>query len=194
MNEETTPLTPEDIFQLVTIDKVKNQKVRIELKDSNGEVVPIHSAVEGLIGYMKEQFPIADCALVSQIYPLLSQALVAGLGRLVGIEGCAYYLMNDLTKTCFLDMMALSFLLLKYIQQKNLKIFTITEPITEVERQLLEAKVKEVGHKVTLSEFVGMNPKDILRELQKELDPEEIKEILGEKKDDILNSSAATKN
>lgn len=182
-------VSPEKVFSLNLIDLKRGVRVKVELQDENNEVFPLYQIAEELIKYIDNEVTRDESILVKQIYPLMSQLLISGLGRLFGIEATGYMLNNELIKTSLIEMMSLSFILLKYMQQKKLTMVTTTEPISEGDKQMLILRSQKIAHQNTISGFIGMNPKDILKELYQngELTESDLESFMQERIDDSKN-------
>ena len=49
-------MSPEDIFKMVTINRQKMTKVRVELRDEEEDVIELVDVVIELLGYLKDKF------------------------------------------------------------------------------------------------------------------------------------------
>lgn len=177
-------MTPEEVFSLVMINKKRMVKTRIELKDEQGEVIPLHEVVADLLAFMKTKLEASEeSQLADQIYPMMGQVLVSGLGRLIGIPLTGFYLASDLAKTSFMHMMSVSFLMLKYVQEKKLTIIAVEEPVEAEELASVERKSK-ANSLAMMGAMSGMSYKDILKELvdKGELTQEDLQTMLDKDK------------
>ena len=114
--------------------------------------------------------------------PLMAQSVVSGLGRMLGIQHTAFYLANETSRIALINMMAIAFLLLKYIQQNELTIQTFEEEIAEEEIEEIERKAS-ASSTATMGALLGIDPKTILENLV------EKGEITQEDLDSILNGN-----
>lgn len=179
-------LTPEEIFKMVTLDKRKGVSRTIELKDEENDVVLVPEVIEGLLLYMKDKMENEkDSDLVSQIMPLMSQSLVSGLGRLIGIRETGILLSDEVVRFSLIQMMSMSLLLLKFIQKEGLKIYTLEEKITEEEYEDIQRRSKAISTTIMAS-TMGINPQDMLNQLLKQgkITKEDIEKMTGEINDD----------
>lgn len=178
-------ITPEDIFKMVHINKARGKAISVELKDETGDAVEVADIVEQLLDYMKEKLEDEEESdFTGQIVPLMAQAMASGLSRMVGISHTAMYLTNDQLRTSIVHMMSMSMLLLKIIQDKNLKIYSMEEDITVEEIEDLQRKARAGGAAV-IGSMMGSNPEDILKQLLNDgkISKQDLQELLGEKKD-----------
>jgi hypothetical protein len=183
-NEYGDTMTPEEVFSMVMINKRRLVKTTIELRDEHGETIPLHEVIADLLEYMKDKLKSEEVnQMADQIFPMMGQALVSGLGRLIGNSATAYYLANEVSRLSFIQMMCLSFLLLKYVQEKKLTIFAVDEPVSETEVESVQRKSK-ANSLAMMGHMMGMSYKDILRELvdKGELTDDDLSDILREKK------------
>lgn len=182
----TDGMTPEEVFSMVMINKKRLVKTKIELRDEHGETIQLHEVIADLLEYMKDKMKADEVnQMADQIFPMMGQALVSGLGRLIGNDATAYYLANEVSRISFIQMMCLSFLLLKYVQEKKLTLFAIDEPVTEEEVESVQRRSK-ANSLAMMGHMMGMSYKDILKELvdKGELTENDLSDILNEKKTD----------
>lgn len=165
--EDPDQLTPEEVFAMVTLNRVKKCKVHVELRDENGDTVSLPNTISSLLDYINDKMKVdghESNQFVDQIFPLMSQSIVSGLGRMLGIHQTAFMITNDATKTGILYMMCVAFLLLKFVQNNNLKIHTYEEPISDEELESIERKA-EANKAITMGAMAGMEPQEILKQL-----------------------------
>jgi hypothetical protein len=119
-----------------------------------------------------------------QIFPLVSQATVSTLGRLVGINTTAFYLANDNTRIAIIYSMGMAFLLLKYVQKHNLTINTFEESVSDEEIETIERK-SEANKAAMISAVMGEDPKEVLQKLLEDgrITEQDLTDMLGGKKD-----------
>ena len=186
LRDNPDDITPEDIFKMVMVNKLRKIKVKVELRDKDGDKVELADIVTELIKYMKEQMGDENGNQFSdQILPLVSESLVSTLGRMLGIQVTAFYLSNDTTRTALLWSMAMAFLILKYVQKHGLIIHTMEEAITDEEIEEIERR-SEANRVATLGAMLGENPRDILQKLLDEgkITSEDLEALMnGEGKD-----------
>lgn len=177
-------LAPEDVFSMVMINKIKKTKVKVELQDKDGDVVSLSEVITELLRYMNEKMKDENGnQFADQIFPLVSQATVSTLGRLVGINSTAFYLSNDGTRTAIIYSMAMAFLLLKYVQKHNLTINTFEEQVSEDEIEAIERKA-EANKAAMLGAIMGEDPKQVLQKLMEDgrITEQDLEDMLGGKK------------
>lgn len=187
MDEEGNHLTPEDIFSMVLLNRKRMVRVNIELRDKEGNKLDLATdVIEDLLKYIDRKLNDDERnQFADQIFPLMGKILASGLARLLGVYKTGFYLTNDDTRYSFINMMSLSFLLLKYIQQKELSIHTVEEPITEEELNNIENRAKENAEMVASSIMSTTSNKKVVRNLLDKglLSKEELRELLDEQKD-----------
>jgi len=178
--EGSSDIEPEDVFDMVLINKVKKTRVTIELEDEDGDTVPLKDVIQQLLGYIKDQMEDGDNQFSDQIMPLMAHSVVSGLGRILGIRTTAFYLANDVTKSSLIHMMCLGLLLLKFVQQKNLTIVTHEQSVTDEEIEELERKLA-ANKTAVLAAQAGEDPRAVLRELRRQghITDEDLEEMLG---------------
>jgi hypothetical protein len=180
--EDQEEMSPEEVFKMVMINKVKGTTVRVELLDKEGEQVELSEVIQKLLGYVENKLEDDDPnQFVDQIMPLMAQSVVSGLGRMLGIRQTAFFLTNEISRVALVNMMSIAFLLLKFVQQNELTIQTHEEEISEDEIQEIERKAK-AGSAATMGALLGMDPKEILENLveQGEISQSDLEAILSE--------------
>lgn len=183
--DPTDDLTPEEIFKMVLLNKIKGTRVHVELKDDDGDTVDLPEVVSQLLGFMKDRLQEDSNQFVEQIMPLMSQATVSGLGRMVGIHPTAWLLANPMTRDAIVHMMCVAFLLLKFVQDHGLKIHTYEEEVSADEIEEIERKSK-ANSVATMGSLMGMDPREILKQMldQGKITQEDLSDIMGDKKKD----------
>ena len=184
--EDTDDLDPEDLFSMVTINRVRKKKVRVELEDETGDTVQLKDVITELLAYIKDKMEDEEGnQFTEQILPLMAQSVVSGLGRMIGIRPTAFYLSQPVARTAIINMMAVALYLLKFVQQKNLVINTFEEDVSEEEIDELDRRIKAESM-ATLAAFAGEDPRAVLKELREQghLTDDDLKDILNEDGDD----------
>lgn len=185
MYEEREEVTPEDVFKMTTINRRKKTKLTVELRDDEDDIVLIPEVVEELINYMKDKLKDGEktSQFTGQIMPLMSQALVSGLGRLLGIRPTGALLFNEIIRYSLVQMMSMSMLLLKFIQDKKLKIFTYEEECSQEELDAIEQKFERTRVDA-LEEITGITPTDLIKQAvnQGMISREDLEALLEEEK------------
>ena len=180
--EGSDMITPEEAFKMVMINRLKGTKVYCQLQDSDGDNIDLSEVVEQLLAYVKDQMDQSEEGneFTDQIMPLMSQAMISGLGRTIGIPMTAFHMSNEVTRMAFIHMMAVSFLLLKWLQQKKITIETVEEEVTEEEIDELERKSK-ANDAATLGTLLGGSPQEILQGLMEngQITKEDMSDLLG---------------
>ena len=179
-------IAPEDILQMVMINRNKKTKVSISLEDDEGDEVDLVDTISGLIKYVEDKLKDKDeNQFVEQILPLMSQSVVTGLSRMIGTEATAFHLTNPITRTAIINMMAVGFLLLKFVQENSLSVVTHEEPVSDEEIVEIEQRSKVASAAMALAS-TGMDPKQVLQILKEQgkITDEDLKKALGESTDD----------
>lgn len=177
-------LTPEDVFKMVMVNKIKNTKVKVELQDSEGEKIDLAEVITESLRFIDERMndksPEGN-QFADQIFPLISQATVSTLGRLLGINTAAFYLQNDTTRMSVIYSMSVAFLLLKYVQKHKLTIHTTEVPVSEDEIEEIERR-SEANKAAMIGSMMGVDPASVIRHLFEEgkITEEDLSELLGE--------------
>ena len=184
--EDENHISPEEMFKMVMINKVKGTTVHVELFDKEGEKVALPDVIEQLLEYIETKLGNEDeNQFVDQIMPLMAQSLVGGLGRMLGLRHAAFFLSNEMSRVALVNMMSIAFLLLKFVQQNDLVIETFEEPVSEEEVERIQRKAK-ASSQATMGSILGLDPKEILQNLvdQGEIDQEEYDAIMNGDDDD----------
>lgn len=178
-------LSPEEIIQVATVDKVRKVRITAEIRDEDGNVTPLHEIIEELLGYIKRKIESDDTNnFKEQIAPLMNQTLASGLPRLIGIGPACFYITNESARVSISIMMSLSLLLLKYIQEQKLTIFTVEEPLTDEEMESLQ-KRSDASSIATMGYAMGMTHKQIMETLLENdmVTREDLEDMLNIRKD-----------
>lgn len=164
-----TPIQPtaDQLFKLVTIDRTRKVKTLVQLKDAEGDEIPVKETVEKLTEYITDKLKDeGDNSCKTQIFPLMGQAVTSGLVKYAGVSWASYFLADEPTRGALMQMMCMSFYLLKWIQQKGIKIYTVEEPLTDEEIEMYDrcSRASDITMKYTMA---GGDPKKALREMLK---------------------------
>ncbi len=179
---EEDDMSPEDVFSMVMINKIRMKKVTVHLEDTEGDEVSLTDVIVDLMGYMKDKMGEEEGnQFQDQIMPLISQSVVSCLGRMIGINATAFHLTQDTTRTAIIWFGSLAFLFYKYLQAHNLKIFTTEEDVDPDELEEIERKT-EANKIAMMGMMAGVNPTEILRQLKEEgkLTNDDLRDMLGE--------------
>lgn len=177
-------MTPEDIFKMVMVNKVKGVTVKVELRDKDGDVVEMPDVIEQLLEYIKDKLTDGNNQFVDQVMPLMSSTMASALGRMIGIPATMFYVSQDQTRMAFIHSMAIGFLLLKFVQQKGITIHTYEEEITEDEIDDFERRSK-ANNVASLAAMAGQDSREVLRSMLKDgkITEEDLQSLLGEEED-----------
>lgn len=182
MEDNPDSLTPEDVFKMVLLNKRDCTRVSVELEDEDGDTIELADMMEELVSYIKDKLGDEEGnQIVDQVMPLMSQALVSGLGRLVGLQGTAFLIANPDTRMALIYMMMVSFVLYKTVQVKGLKVITQIEDVTQEEIDEIERKSR-ASSVASMSAMAGMDPKEILNQMVEhgDLTREDLKDLMGQ--------------
>lgn len=165
--EDQDAPSPEEVFNMVSIDKKRGLKTTATLMDEDEEEVPLGDVIEDLTKYIRDQLidergegnQFAD-----QIMPLMSQSMASGLSRLIGIPSTAFIVGSDHLRMSMIHMMCVGFLLLKFVQKNNLTIHTIEEEISQEEIESMVRRSKATSA-AQMGAMLGVHPKDVLKQL-----------------------------
>jgi len=188
LNDEDS-LEPEDIFKMVTINKVRKKRTYIEIEDPDGSKIELKDIIIELLDYLKDKLSDNDSnQMTEQILPLMAQSVASGLSRIVGIKQTAFYLAQPEMRMAIIHMMTLSLYLLKFIQKEDLTINTYEEDVSDEEIAELERKTN-ISSTVTLATLAGEDPMQILKALrdQGKISEDDLRDILGDNDDDFTN-------
>lgn len=182
-------ITPEELFKLIAINPRKGCVVNVELRDQDGDTVDLVKTMESILSYIKKQLSVdADIEnnqFADQILPLMTQATISTVGRLLSPRDTVMALGSEVTRSAFIYSMCAAFLLLKFVQKNDLKIYTTEEPASEEEINKLHRRSRI--HELTLKcRSLGINPKDAINKLHEEghLTAQELAELMGELEDE----------
>lgn len=182
----------EDIFKLITIDRIRKKKMSVRLVDAEGDEVPFKHTIKQIMQYLSDKMSVKKDSevdimstknqIANQILPLITQAMVSGLPEAVGDFRAAQLLTVDGVRWPIINMMLLSFSLLKLIQDKKFKIVTTEEDVSDFEMEKL-AKFSRISEAATIGAMHGKAPKDLLKELlaSGDISSEELSELTGGK-------------
>ena len=160
-------LSERDLFHLVLIDRIKKVKTSITLKDSDGDEIPLKETVGKLTQYIIDKMSDeGENACRSQVVPLMSQAVAGGLIKLMGQSNAIFLLSDHTTRMSLIYMMSMSFYLLKWIQQKNIKISTTEEALTDEDIEMYD-RVSRASDLTVKYTAAGGDPKTAIREMMK---------------------------
>jgi len=181
MEDDPDALTPEDMFSMVLLNKRDKTKVSVELEDEDGDPIDLADMMEELVNYIKDKLDDEDGnQIVDQVMPLMSQALISGLGRLTGIQATAFFIANPNTRMALIYMMMVSFVLYKMVQVKGLKVITTTEDVTDDEIEEIERKSR-ASSVANMSAMMGMDPREILQQMVEkgDLTSDDLEDLMG---------------
>lgn len=165
-NTEDT-LSTDQLFSVVMIDRARKVKVTIQLRDQDGDEIPVRETIEKLTEWIVDQAKSEDRNVCNQqILPLMGQAMVGGMIKLLGPHSAAVMISGEATRYGLLYMMTVGFYLVKWLQKKKIKIRTFEKPITDEEIEMYDRISKASDISVQAS-TLGMDPKNIFREMIK---------------------------
>ena len=151
------------------INKKENVRISVELRNPEGEVTDLSKITKQLAGMVKIQLNEEgnfDGPVYNQILPLVGESMMIALPELMGEVAAGIYIADQNTRYAIMYMGAIGFLLLKYIQQHKLKIFSIQEEITDEEINQLDQK-QELTSMMIGAVSYGIAPKDLIKAIKK---------------------------
>jgi len=178
-------LSPEEVFKMVTINRVRKKRVSVELEDEEGDIVATADVVQELLAYIKDKMSDEEeNQFTSQILPLMAQVSASGLGRFLGIRTAAFYLSENVSRTAIIHMMCVALLLLKFVQQKGLSITTFEEDVSDEEIDEIDRKAN-ANSAATLAALAGRDPRAVLDSLREQghLSDDDLRDILNDEGD-----------
>ena len=193
LRQEQDPdaLTPEEAFTLVLLNKRNNTRVSVKLQDDDGDEVELAHMMDQLVSFIKDKLDEEEGnQIVDQIMPLMSQALVSGLGRLLGNRATAFFISNPNTRMALIYMMMVSFTLYKVVQTKGLKVITEIEDVSEEEIEEIERK-SHASSVASMAALGGVDPREILSQMVEhgDLTQQDLRDLLGSEPDDDTDLS-----
>lgn len=182
-DENDDLLTAAQMFDLVTLNRQKMTKVKVQIKDKDEDNVELDEVVEELLKYVvsKMKDETGDNQFVNQILPLMAQSVVSGLLRSTGGMNTAFLLSQDITRTSIVNMMCLSFLMLKFMQQKDLSVYTQEFPVTQEEIDEIDRRSK-ISNQLTVAALAGEDPTEVIQRMKNsgDISDEDLKELMGD--------------
>jgi hypothetical protein len=175
-----------DVLGLVMINRKRKKRISIELQDKEGDTVELKDIINELMKYIKDKMQDEESnQFASQIMPLMSQSVGMGLHKMIGLRQTAFHLSQEITRMSLIYMMAVSFLFLKFIQQKGLVIHTFEEDVTEEELEALDRKSK-ANETMVLASMAGQDPRMVLEAMKEQglLTQDDLRDMLGGEVDD----------
>lgn len=155
----------DEIFKIVTIDPERKVKQHIQLRDEQGDEVPIRETIEKLTEYVSDKLKEEKGnTCKQQIMPLMAQSMAGGLCKLMGPYLTGLTLAQSHLRHSLMHMMTVSFYLLKWIQGKKIKIHTIEEQLTDEDYDTLQ-RVSEASGKAIIAQMAGLDGKEIIKEM-----------------------------
>lgn len=179
--DDPDSLSPEDVFNMVLINKRDKKKVSVVLVDEEGDEIDLAEMLEELVGYVKDKMQSEEGnQLTEQIMPLMSQSLVSGLGRLIGINATAFFITNPNTRMALIYMMMVAFTLYKMVQVKDLTIHTIEEEVSDEEIDEIERK-SQASSVANMASMLGVDPREAVKSMieRGDLTEEDFTDLFG---------------
>ena len=188
MSTSETPTSIKDLLKLVLIDKNRGVSTSICLKDPDGDEVDISEIMGKLTDYVSDKMKDeGENSCKQQIMPLMAQGLVSGMTKYMGQGMAAVIISDEMMRHSLIHMMTTSFYLLKFIQQKNIKIYTTETPVTSEEIEMYERCSRASDFTMKYASMGG-DPRVALKEmLKKGLIKKSDLTALGESEDDTEN-------
>lgn len=165
MYEEAPTASVDELFRIITIDRKRKVKMTVQLRDAAGDEVPIRETIEKLTEYvgdkMKED---GHNTCKQQIMPMMAQAVVGGLVKLMNEGPATYMLSQEHIRFSLVHMMIVSFYMFKWIQKKQIKIHTTEEDITDEDIAMYD-RVSTASDVSVMAAAHGGDPKEVLRQM-----------------------------
>ena len=155
----------DEVFRLVTLDPHRKVKVTIELRDKDGDEVPIAETVQKISQYVADKMadPEANTCR-QQIFPLSAQAMVLSLARLLGPELTSLLISQDQIRYSFVHVMMVGFYILQFLRSKDIKVHTIEEAVSDEDIATFH-RVNKASGVLTLARHMGVDSREVVREL-----------------------------
>lgn len=157
----------DEVFKMIMVDRARKIKTIIHLKDKDEDEIPIKETVEKLTEYIHDKLKDKEeNSCKGQVMPLMAQALAHGLVRYLGNQNAAFILSDSLVRDSLIHMMGMSFYLLKWIQQKDIKIHTVEESISQEDVDMYD-RCSRASDLAIRYAAAGGDPKEAMREMLK---------------------------
>ncbi len=178
------------------VDVRRKKKIFVSLQDKDGDVVEFKEVIDNLNRYITDQLEREEMnPLRDEISPLITQIFMGSLVYAAGHPATAAFIASQETlRYSITHQMMLSFYFVKFVQKNELKIVTKEEDVTEEEIERIR-RVSAANSVATMGAMMGMDPKEILRELHKsgQLHKEDVEGIFGEEDELSEDESKDTK-
>lgn len=174
------------MMNLVMINKIRKTRVTVELRDEDNEKVDIGDLLDELSKHITKSAQDTDGSsnqIIDQILPFMSMTTAYLVAEQMPPDIGAMLLSTDTTKYAIIHNMCCSFLLLKVLGNKGLKIFTIEEPLQEGEFEELQSKSK-MNEYLVAAKIMGLSLEELIENLQEagKISKEEAEYLAGSKK------------
>lgn len=167
MIEQQDGPSVDTIARVIMIDMDRKVKMTVQLRDEEGDEIPLKDTIEKLVEYISDKLKEEEInSTRQQIYPLMAQAMVGGLSKLLGSFYTSVILSNSTVRYSLIHMMTVGFYLLKFIQNKGIKIHTIEEPITADDIEAYQ-RLSKASDTITNTTLMGYDPKQVVQEMLK---------------------------
>jgi hypothetical protein len=168
-------------YSLNLIDKKNWTRLTVTIEDNESNKYPIDEIVQNLLKYIEQETKKEKSSIVSQIYPVMSQLMIPILLNLGGESLTQMLVGGEIIKNAILDSMTVSFLFLKYIQQKELKIISSSEVLTSQEIEFIKRHTEEVSQSSPITQLLGVPPAELLKSLYQngDISKEELNSLIN---------------
>jgi hypothetical protein len=157
--------TTDQLFKITMIDRARKIKMNIQLCDKGGDEIPIRETIEKLTEWVADKIQTEEANVCKQqIFPLMGQAIVGGMVKLMGPDHAAFMLSQEPTRYSLIHMMTVGFYLFKWLQRHEIQIHTYEESITAEEIEMYD-RISHASDLSVQTAALGGNPKDMVREL-----------------------------
>jgi len=167
MDELNKAPSVDELFRVVAMDRKRKVKFEVDLRDEDGEQLNINELVESLTEYVTDQMKSdKENVTQQQIFPLMAQAVVAGMTKLMGPYLSTLMLSQEGSRYGLVYMTIMGFYLLKFIQKHDIKIFSTESAVSDEELAMYD-RVGAASSMATMASHLGADPKEVIRELLK---------------------------
>lgn len=139
---EEDELAPEDVFQMVTIMPKRKIKMTAHLEDKDGQKITLATIATNLKNYIDGHMEnVEDTPVNTQLFPLINQMMVSAIPRHVGLQLSSFLFAARGSRQAISVFGLQIALLMRYIQQHELKI--VTEQVKISDKELEDYLSKE---------------------------------------------------
>lgn len=153
----------EQLSKMIMIDKISKTKISVQLKDKDDNEVSIQETIEKLSEWVKNNVTSEEeNSCQKQIFPLMSQAVLFSVNKIVGSDYVSAFLGQQATRNTLIYMMTIGFYFLKWMQKNEVKVFTSEEPIADEEINSLN-RINNICSVISSLSVLGYNAKPVIK-------------------------------